>query len=96
MHFSIMHALTLALFGGLVTADCCKNGLDYCGYGLLNKGNYYGEIQTALERAGLPVDPDHVRYTLFHCGACTDTPVVRYCGVNRCTDGGSGHSDYCS
>lgn len=38
MHFSIMHALTLALFGGLVTADCCKNGLDYCGYGLLNKG----------------------------------------------------------
>ncbi|RMZ72430.1 hypothetical protein GMOD_00007414 [Pyrenophora seminiperda CCB06] len=59
MHFSIMPTLTLALFGGLAAASCCKDGLGYCGYGLLNKGNYYGEIQTALERAGYPVDPDH-------------------------------------
>lgn len=38
MHFSIIPALTLAFFGGLAAADCCKTGLDYCGSGLLNKG----------------------------------------------------------
>jgi hypothetical protein len=38
MHLPAIAALTLALFGGLTAAKCCKNGLDYCGSGLLNKG----------------------------------------------------------
>lgn len=38
MQFSVMPILALAFFGSMVSADCCKNGLNYCGSGLLNKG----------------------------------------------------------
>ncbi|KAK1919203.1 hypothetical protein P3342_008927 [Pyrenophora teres f. teres] len=95
MRFSILPAFTLTLLGGLVAADCCKKGLTYCGRGLLNKGNYYGEITTALKNANQPTDPDHVYDTLFYCGSCTDTPFQKYCGSGRCADGGSGKNDYC-
>jgi hypothetical protein len=40
MRFSIISALALPLFGGLVAADCCKKGITYCGKGLLNKGKH--------------------------------------------------------
>ncbi|KAH7406361.1 hypothetical protein DE146DRAFT_609054 [Phaeosphaeria sp. MPI-PUGE-AT-0046c] len=95
MRFFTFHALCLATLGGLTAAKCCKNGINYCGSGLLNKGNYYGEITTALNNAGLPNDSDHIYDTLFHCGACTDTPVVKYCGKGACKNGGAGKDDYC-
>lgn len=40
MQLHAFTTLTLALFGGLAAAKCCKEGLDYCGTGLLNKGTF--------------------------------------------------------
>ncbi|EDU42333.1 hypothetical protein PtrSN002B_007841 [Pyrenophora tritici-repentis] len=95
MRFSILPVLTLTLLGGLVAADCCKKGITYCGRGLLNKGNYYGEITTGLSNANQPNDADHVNDSLFYCGSCTDTPYQKFCGAGRCANGGSGKNDYC-
>lgn len=92
MHFSIVPALTLALFGGLITADCCKNGLDYCGYGLLNKGwalyfivsckssdaNRSSSTQQAIttERSRLLLRGWDYRWTLTMCGTRSSTAAA--------------------
>ncbi|KAM3075284.1 hypothetical protein ACMFMF_005962 [Clarireedia jacksonii] len=93
MRYSVLLVLAAGL---LVQADNCKHGLDYCGQGLLHKGNYYNDIIGSLQSAGQSTDQDHVNYSLFYCRGDDDIPFQKFCGAGRCTDGGSGKSDYCS
>ncbi|KAL8661803.1 MAG: hypothetical protein Q9168_008348, partial [Polycauliona sp. 1 TL-2023] len=60
-------AACLSAMTTLVTADNCRNGLSYCGSGLLKKGNYYNEIVAELQRNRQGVDPAHVSQSLFQC-----------------------------
>ncbi|EQK99676.1 hypothetical protein G6O67_007916 [Ophiocordyceps sinensis] len=91
-------AIPLAIVAGivpLVAADNCTPGLDYCGQGLLSKGNYADQIRGALQAAGQPTDDDHVRRALFHCdgGAQGAIHFITVCGT--CKDGGGGRNDFC-
>ncbi|KAL8998615.1 MAG: hypothetical protein Q9169_002366 [Polycauliona sp. 2 TL-2023] len=85
----------LSAFTGLVTASNCNNGIKYCGYNLLNKGNYYNEIVAELQKNGQGVDPDHVSQSLFNCGGSGWIGYNKYCG-GGCHNGGSGKSDWCN
>ncbi|EER25022.1 hypothetical protein CPC735_016230 [Coccidioides posadasii C735 delta SOWgp] len=92
-------SIALAVVGAmasLVAADNCQTGLQYCGYVLLRKGNYYAQIVQALHQAKLPTDPRHVQNTLFQCigGPNGEIKVIKFCGA-ACHDGGNNHSDTC-
>ncbi|KAK3682235.1 hypothetical protein B0T22DRAFT_484316 [Podospora appendiculata] len=80
----------------LTAAKKCTNGLIYCGYNLLRKGDYAEEMKAELARVGETVDWKHVYSSSFVCGAGGDGWIrfVNYC-ENGCHDGGAGHSDYC-
>ncbi|KAI4281354.1 MAG: hypothetical protein L6R38_003749 [Xanthoria sp. 2 TBL-2021] len=85
----------LSAFTGLVAASSCENGLKYCGYNLLHKGNYYNEIVAELQKNGQGVDPDHVSQSLFQCAGSGWIGYSKYCG-SGCHNGGSGRSDWCN
>ncbi|KAL8704242.1 MAG: hypothetical protein Q9201_002588 [Fulgogasparrea decipioides] len=91
---AILFTAGLSALTGLVAADSCKNSLEYCGYNLLHKGNYYNEIVAELQKNGQGVDPDHVSQSLFHCGRSGWIGFNAYCS-SGCHDGGDGHSDWC-
>ncbi|KAF2733676.1 hypothetical protein EJ04DRAFT_513050 [Polyplosphaeria fusca] len=57
----------LAFLGGVAEAHNCKQNVYYCGYNLLNKGNYYETICSTLKSAGKPQDDAHINYALFVC-----------------------------
>ncbi|EAW15144.1 uncharacterized protein ACLA_058010 [Aspergillus clavatus NRRL 1] len=91
--------LPLALLAALApfaTARNCKTGLNYCGWNLLNIGNYGAQVNGALEASGQPTDDGHIRESLFHCngGDNGDISFITYCG-GGCRDGGNDRSDYC-
>ncbi|KAG6357781.1 hypothetical protein INS49_013660 [Diaporthe citri] len=85
----------LVAFTPLVQADNCTPGLNYCGYGLLRKGNYYNQINAALLTNRQSTDSNHINQSLFMCigGNNGDISFIKYCGT--CQDGGSGRSDHC-
>ncbi|KAL1870364.1 hypothetical protein Plec18167_007498 [Paecilomyces lecythidis] len=93
---SVLSFAVVAVITPLAVANNCKTGLNYCGYNLLNIGNYGPQVNQALEAANEPTDNGHIRESLFHCngGENGDITFLTYCG-NGCTDGGSGRSDYC-
>ncbi|KAK8000985.1 hypothetical protein PG991_013207 [Apiospora marii] len=95
VRFDIVTAAVVAALCGSVVADNCKNGIDYCGRGLLRKGNYYDDIIRSLNRAGQKSDQEHVNDSVFHCGGPDDIPFQKFCGKGRCKDGGTNHNDYC-
>ncbi|KAB8231656.1 hypothetical protein ETB97_012176 [Aspergillus alliaceus] len=91
--------LPLTLLAALVpfaAARNCKTGLNYCGWNLLNIGNYGAQVNGALGAAGQPTDDGHIRESLFHCngGDNGDISFITYCG-GGCRDGGNDRSDYC-
>lgn len=59
-------------------------------------GAYKSEIVAELERVGDPVDPPHIYYSTFACGAGGHGWIryISYC-ENGCYDGGSGRNDHC-
>ncbi|KAJ5491526.1 hypothetical protein N7539_003093 [Penicillium diatomitis] len=94
---------------GLALASNCQYQLDYCGYNLLNrgqflavltqaraKGNYYDDIYNELQRSGQPTDKAHIENSLFYCanGGNGAITFLSFCG-NSCSNGGSDHSDWC-
>ncbi|RHZ61386.1 hypothetical protein CDV55_103002 [Aspergillus turcosus] len=93
---AILPLTVLAALAPFAAANNCKTGLNYCGYNLLNIGNYGAQVNGALQAAGQPTDDAHIRESLFHCngGENGDISFITYCG-GGCTDGGSGRSDYC-
>ncbi|KAL5354949.1 hypothetical protein BJX96DRAFT_170205 [Aspergillus floccosus] len=86
----------LSVVAPFAAADNCKTGLNYCGYNLLNIGNYAAQVNGALQAANQPTDYGHIHESLFHCngGENGDISYITYCG-GGCQDGGSGKSDYC-
>ncbi|KAM7190427.1 hypothetical protein V8F20_009710 [Naviculisporaceae sp. PSN 640] len=91
----------MALFTGLssaaffpnCTAASCTSGLNYCGYNLLAKGDYFQSIYNALKAKNKDTcDDADITQSLFECRP-NSTPLVKKC--RRCRDGGSGNSDSC-
>ncbi|KAK8054196.1 hypothetical protein PG996_013497 [Apiospora saccharicola] len=86
-------AAALMAFVQPVVADNCRTNIAYCGYNLLQRGNYRAEIIASLQAAGQPVNEQHINYSLFMCNGPDDVPFRYYCP--NCVNGGSGKSDYC-
>ncbi|GAP92942.1 putative conserved hypothetical protein [Rosellinia necatrix] len=87
-----------ALLGALspvAQAANCGKGYRYCGYNLLEKGNYYTQIIEELEANDQPTDSNHVKQSLFNClgGNNGDIQFLKYC--TSCHNAGSGSDDYC-
>ncbi|KAJ6459270.1 hypothetical protein C8R45DRAFT_879847 [Mycena sanguinolenta] len=93
---SFFALVALASLAGIALADNCTPGLDYCGYSLISKGNYQGQIDQALLCAGVS-EEDSGHSALFAClgGPSGLVTYRRSCEVGRCIDGGSGLSDHC-
>ncbi|RMJ18610.1 hypothetical protein BHE90_012807 [Fusarium euwallaceae] len=95
-------ALTIAsavLFPTLAMAAACTDGLVYCGYNLLRRGDYKNEIIAELVRVGDPSAPNEeyeIYHGLFKCGEGGHGWIrfVSHCD-RFCNDGGAGKDDYC-
>ncbi|OJJ50701.1 hypothetical protein ASPZODRAFT_55828 [Penicilliopsis zonata CBS 506.65] len=81
----------------LSLADNCRPNIQYCGYNLLKRGNYYAQINDALRDANQPTDETHVDQGLFWCtgGANGEITFISFC-QSGCHDGGTGRSDWCN
>ncbi|KAJ2897437.1 hypothetical protein MKZ38_004668 [Zalerion maritima] len=93
VHASVFVLAAISAFTGLAAADWCTNGLDYCGYNLLNKGNYYQDIVDELGANGKSTAPDWISNSLFACHGESGIDFISKC--SGCRDGGSGESDFC-
>ncbi|OAA42281.1 hypothetical protein NOR_05130 [Metarhizium rileyi] len=95
VNFATVSLAALATLVPLAVADNCQNGLLYCGYNLLKRGNYYTQINEALLSNGQPTDSNHINYSFFRClgGSNGAIEFLNYCP--DCHDGGSDHSDKC-
>ncbi|OJK04269.1 hypothetical protein ASPACDRAFT_21780 [Aspergillus aculeatus ATCC 16872] len=93
---SLTVAIIATSLAPMVAARNCKTGLNYCGYNLLNIGNYAAQINQALSDAKQHIDSAHIHESIFHCngGSNGDITWLAYCG-SGCQDGGSGKSDFC-
>ncbi|KAJ5698002.1 hypothetical protein N7462_000007 [Penicillium macrosclerotiorum] len=81
----------------LCLADNCQPGIRYCGYNLLNRGNYLEQINEALIAANQPTDTSHVRDSFFLCtgGPGGEITFKTYC-QKGCHDGGNDKNDWCN
>ncbi|KAF1953478.1 hypothetical protein CC80DRAFT_494390 [Byssothecium circinans] len=92
----ILSTVILSFAAGIV-ADNCKTGFNYCGWDLMNTGNYRDTIIAELQRVGTPADPNHIYNDLYYCKD-NDGGInyVKAChGDNSCQYGGVGQNDYC-
>ncbi|KAM0192671.1 hypothetical protein ACHAPI_008028 [Fusarium lateritium] len=85
----------LASLAPIAEARNCRQGLTYCGYVLLRRGNYYNQIDAALEDAGVQSNSNNINNSLFYCqgGNNGDIQFKRQC--KSCKDGGDKHDDSC-
>ncbi|MCJ1265921.1 hypothetical protein MMC22_005803 [Lobaria immixta] len=90
---AILFAAGLAGLTGFVSADSCVNNRNYCGFGLLRKGNYYQNIIDELNRVRQPTDDADIQQSLFHCEEHGDISFVTFCGT--CHDGPTGKDASC-
>ncbi|EEU39272.1 uncharacterized protein NECHADRAFT_122668 [Fusarium vanettenii 77-13-4] len=95
--FAIASAI---LFPTLATAAACTDGLTYCGYNLLRRGDYKAEIIAELERVGDhlndPTEEYDIYHGLFKCGEGGHGWIRYVSHCDRfCNDGGAGKDDYC-
>ncbi|RSM20269.1 hypothetical protein CDV31_000763 [Fusarium ambrosium] len=93
-------ALTIAyaiLFPTLATAAACTDGLVYCGFNLLRRGDYKAEIIAELERVEGPSEDEYdIYHGLFKCGEGGHGWIRYISHCDRfCNDGGAGKDDYC-
>ncbi|EER23333.1 hypothetical protein D8B26_001429 [Coccidioides posadasii str. Silveira] len=90
--------LILAAFSPLVAARGCKAGYYYCGFVLLEIGNYERQIEQALETVGVASPSAYqITDTLFFCPGGArgdDITYVKTC-EQRCSSAGTGESDFC-
>ncbi|KAF2419881.1 hypothetical protein EJ08DRAFT_642416 [Tothia fuscella] len=99
---------TLLAIANITMADSCKQGLEYCGRGLLkecnanlpansNSSNTNLLIQGLPELAAnhQPTNAVHINESLFYClDGVGNIGYQRFCD-SGCRDGGSGKNDYC-
>ncbi|KAL7948585.1 hypothetical protein V8C42DRAFT_342607 [Trichoderma barbatum] len=96
MRFAVLSLAALATLVPSAMARNCKKNLDYCGATLLDIGDYYAQIVSALAAAGKPTDDNWRRKSLFYCagGPNGEIQFLQFCG-ERCIDAGQGKSDRC-
>ncbi|OAL49240.1 hypothetical protein IQ07DRAFT_75412 [Pyrenochaeta sp. DS3sAY3a] len=72
-------------------SEKCTPGLEYCGWKLLQLGDYYTRITDQIRLRNQLVDESHVQSTLFLCTDSGDSDIdyVEFCGEKRCLDGAS-------
>ncbi|KAH8770962.1 hypothetical protein F5883DRAFT_642916 [Diaporthe sp. PMI_573] len=94
MKLTSIAAAVLAGANVLVLAKSCKEGGDYCGQSLLNRGNYRDHIVETLRAIGQPTDEAHIISSLFDCLGGGDIRFRQYCG-SGCGGVGNDDPDYC-
>ncbi|KAF2463783.1 uncharacterized protein BDR25DRAFT_244822 [Lindgomyces ingoldianus] len=90
-------AIAIASFANLAVADNCTPGVRYCGFNLLQKGDYHRTIEIELIAMGEPTTEDSINNSLFLCRTRNDGAIyfMRHCNNSVCNDGGPGNNDYC-
>ncbi|KAJ6125377.1 hypothetical protein N7471_012694 [Penicillium samsonianum] len=87
----------IALLAPLVMAENCQDGLDYCAYTLVGKGDYHQQIGTALTNYGAFLRATNPDWFLFHCdGGANGAISVKSKCPKGCVDGGDSTSDFCA
>ncbi|KAH7233484.1 hypothetical protein BKA59DRAFT_549740 [Fusarium tricinctum] len=86
----------LAALAPVAEARNCRQGLTYCGYVLLRRGNYLNQIDAALKNAGVDANNNNINQSLFYCqgGNNGDIQFRKQC-KKGCNDGGDKHNDSC-
>ncbi|KAF3384548.1 hypothetical protein F1880_002346 [Penicillium rolfsii] len=95
--FNLIPVTVMATSLAVALASNCQYSLNYCGYNLLNRGNYYNDIYNELKRSGQPTDAAHIENSLFYCAGGIDVGAitfVTFCG-NSCHNGGNDRTDSC-
>ncbi|KAJ3482040.1 hypothetical protein NLG97_g7675 [Lecanicillium saksenae] len=88
---------TTAVMVATASARNCQSGLNYCGWNLLNIGNYEPQINAALKSKGWQVNGKNIHDTLFAClgGTNGEITVLDWCS-GTCADGGKHKNDFCN
>ncbi|KAJ3497674.1 hypothetical protein NLG97_g1715 [Lecanicillium saksenae] len=88
---------TAAVMVATASARNCKAGINYCGWNLLNIGNYQSQVDAALRQKGWQVNGKNIHDTIFSClgGPNGEITVLDWCAGN-CADGGENHDDFCN
>ncbi|KAF2679837.1 hypothetical protein K458DRAFT_421925 [Lentithecium fluviatile CBS 122367] len=100
MKLSLVALMAAASFAA---ADNCQEGLKYCGFNLLRRGNYYQTIvdlsHSAPGSAAWNTLDDFINSSYWLCTSSA-TGAIKYegyCGSpGNCADGGAGKSDICN
>ncbi|KAI1124297.1 hypothetical protein F5Y10DRAFT_249676 [Nemania abortiva] len=87
-------ALTVLASAGIVAAKSCHSGGIYCGFALLDRGDYINKIITNLEANNEPTDDLHVQQSLWTCLDHGDISFKEYCTLG--CNGGDDNDDYCN
>ncbi|KAI0192298.1 hypothetical protein EV127DRAFT_510589 [Xylaria flabelliformis] len=87
-------ALTVLASAGMVAAKSCKSGGIYCGFALLDRGDYINKIITNLQANNEPTDDQHTKQSLWTCLEHGDISLKSYCTLG--CNGGDSKDDYCN
>ncbi|KAF5701464.1 hypothetical protein FGLOB1_10200 [Fusarium globosum] len=94
--FTAALVAALAVLAPVAEAKTCKKSITYCGYILLQRGNYYDQIRGALSDAGKPSnDANWINQSRFYCVGGSDGSIRYVDHCSSCKNGGNGHSDFC-
>ncbi|KAI0552660.1 hypothetical protein F4679DRAFT_581171 [Xylaria curta] len=93
VHFASF-ALTAFACAGIVVAKSCKSGGIYCGFALLDRGDYVNKIITNLQANNEPTDDQHINQSLWACLEHGDISFKSYCTLG--CNGGDSNDDYCN
>ncbi|KAL0936050.1 uncharacterized protein CTRU02_208265 [Colletotrichum truncatum] len=96
---SIVLSVVAVALSGTAEARSCTKGLRYCGYNLLNIGDYREDIARVLRKSKHWSGSSGKQKILidnsrFICGDNGAINYIDFC-VGGCVDGGSGKNDFC-
>ncbi|TFK32960.1 hypothetical protein BDQ12DRAFT_728164 [Crucibulum laeve] len=94
MCFSIISFAVLSVFTSSVSANTCKQGIDYCG-STLNAGGYYRD-QILQHFYDIGETNDNFNDVLFTCEGTVNGWIkfIKRC-PRSCISGGDGKNDFC-
>ncbi|KAF8905227.1 hypothetical protein CPB84DRAFT_1771951 [Gymnopilus junonius] len=102
MKFVAFATTVLLAAAGIVKANNCTSGLDYCDHSLIAKGNYQGQLdrlyQDVLDITVTSTDGNVWNGDLFTCvgGRSAVVKHLQACPNGLCNDNGNGKSDTCA
>ncbi|KAK0117668.1 hypothetical protein ONS95_011997 [Cadophora gregata] len=86
--FSKIVIVLASVISTLVAASSCHNGGIYCGFGLMQRGNYITKINTGLQAKHITRSDYHQKNSLWSCGDHGDIEFKQICEVG-CFDNGT-------